>query len=109
MDHGEDVRVGSAVYDPLPLPGHVLILWTERRHLSRHPPRPEQRGAGSNRVFLLQKLIVLCFCAADKTEGVPLNTPEANEELVLQQNSEDKVDNTFSRHRKQVLPDQVPL
>lgn len=43
------------------------------------------------------------------TKGLPFNTPEANEELVLQQNSKDEEDNTFNCHRKQVLPNKVPL
>ncbi len=42
-------------------------------------------------------------------ERVVLNVPEANEELVLQQYGEDEEDNTFSCHRKQVLPYKVPL
>lgn len=43
------------------------------------------------------------------TKGVPFNTPDANEELVLQQNSKDEEDNAFNCHRKQVLPNKVPL
>lgn len=38
-----------------------------------------------------------------------LRIPEANEELVLQQYGEDEEDNTFSCHRKEVLPYKVPL
>lgn len=43
------------------------------------------------------------------TERTDLNRPEPDEELVLQEYGEDEKYNTFSCHRKQVLPYEVPL
>lgn len=41
--------------------------------------------------------------------GTNLNRPKPKKEIVLQEYGEDEENNTFSCHRKQVLPYKVPL
>lgn len=138
VDHGEDVWLGFSIYDPLSLPGDVLVLWAKRRHLRLNPPRPEQRHIRSTRVngsyLLLLKSFWYRFWRSvprkakylhlttyllssyhQKQEGsyalweLVLNIPKANEELVLQQYGEDEEDNTFSCHCEQIFSYKVPL
>lgn len=67
----------------------------------------------NSRFMVEQKIICeknrICTKSLLPTKRVLFNTPEANEKLVLQQNSEDEEDNAFNCHRKQVLPNKVPL
>lgn len=80
-------------------------------------------GLHSDTIFILEKMIIFratYYALIDgynvpggrdgkDMKGTYLNRPEPNKELVLQEYGEDEEYNTFSCHRKQILPYKVPL
>lgn len=119
IDHAEDVWLGFAIQNPLSLPGDIFIFRAKRWQDRLDPPWP----AHSDTIFISERKIichatyhalidennVLGFKKGKDMEGTDINRPDPNKKLVLQEYGEDEEDNTFSCHRKQVLPYEVPL